>query len=53
MGEPKKELANKHESVSETWRVVILEAHFELNATGITEEISNVGMLPLLLFERL
>ena len=53
MGEPKKELINKDESVSNKWRVIILEAQFELNANGIIEEIANVGMLTLLLFERL
>lgn len=53
MGEPKKELANKDESAPNKWKMIILEAQFESNANGITKEIANVGMLTLLLFEKL
>lgn len=53
MGEPKTELATKHESVSETLRVLILKHNLIGMQLELPEEIPNVGMLPLLFFKRL
>lgn len=36
----KRDLANKAESTSRKWRVIMLEGKFELNINGIIEEIA-------------
>lgn len=42
MGVPKKQLADKDQSIWNKWKAISLEVQFESNANEITEEIANV-----------